>query len=314
MPSELFPIGKSLAETFLEASRSYLADYSETDLENPFADSITIRYLHSNCLHTNAKPMISWHVFGEALLLVQRMRLHDENAYITLDPIEAQMRRNAFWQMYSGDKSLAVLRSMPMTVTDYAFAEGITVALPTSEDNEYVTDKFGITGAERDRLSTGTNAGTRLWRYAADVILRIRVIRKDRELDALLSTTDHKSLSELYIRFATCLDDLPPHLLPVNTAPSPSLTECNPRDTRFTVQTADLHVTYHCLQMHLTRQLEEIGYFAQHGGQSDDMLILRKTEIAGDMVRLLQRIPFWSLQVNGEPCVGHSYPGELSVC
>jgi hypothetical protein len=32
------------------------------------------------------------------------------------------------------------------------------------------------------------------------------------------------------------------------------------------------------------------------------------------MVRLLQRIPFWSLQVNGEPCVGHSYPGELSVC
>jgi hypothetical protein len=242
------------------------------------------------------------------------MRLHDENSYMSLAPIEAEMRRNAFWQIYNGDKSLAVLRSMPMTVTDYAFAEGITVALPPSEDNEYEPVKLGKTGADCDRLSIGTKAGIRLWRYAADLILQIRVIRKGRELDALLSPADHKYLSELYIRFATCLDDLPPHLLPGNTAPSPSITKSNPSDTRFTVQTADLHVTYHCLQMHLTRQLEEISYFAQHGGQSDDMLILRKTEVAGDMVRLLQRIPFWSLQVNGEPCVGHSYPGELSVC
>ncbi|CEL00892.1 hypothetical protein ASPCAL00484 [Aspergillus calidoustus] len=287
MPSELFPVGKSLAETFLEASRSCLADYSDTDLENPCADSITIRYLHSNCLHTNARPMISWHVFGEALRLVQRMRLHDENSYLSLDPIEAEMRRNAFWQIYSGDKSLAVLRSMPMTVTDYAFAEGITVALPSTEDNE---------------LSIGTNAGICLWRYAADLILRTRVIRKDRDLDVLLSPADHKSLSELYIRFATCLDDLPPHLLPEGITPSPSVTDSNPTNTRFAVQIADLHVTYHCLQMHLTQQLDEIGYFAQHGGESNDMVVLRKTEIAGDMVRLLQRIPFWSLQVNGEPC------------
>jgi hypothetical protein len=313
MPSELFPVGKSLAETFLEASRSCLADYSETDLENPCADSITIRYLHSNCLHTNARPMISWHVFGEALRLVQRMRLHDENSYLSLDPIEAEMRRNAFWQIYSGDKSLAVLRSMPMTVTDYAFAEGITVALPSTEDNEYVPVKLGRTEADRDRLSIGTNAGICLWRYAADLILRIRVIRKDRDLDVLLSPADHKSLSELYIRFATCLDDLPPHLLPEGITPSPSVTDSNPTNPRFAVQIADLHVTYHCLQMHLTQQLDEIGYFAQHGGESNDMVVLRKTEIAGDMVRLLQRIPFWSLQVNGEPCVGHSYSGELGV-
>ncbi|KAJ0417762.1 hypothetical protein BJY00DRAFT_197680 [Aspergillus carlsbadensis] len=282
MPSELFPIGKSLAETFLDASRSCLADYSETDLENPCADSITIRYLHSNCLHTNARPMISWHVFGEALRLVQRMRLHDENSYISLDPIEAEMRRNAFWQIYSGDKSLAVLRSMPITVTDYAFVEGITAAIPPTEDNE---------------LTLGTNAGTRLWKHATDLILQTRSFRKHRQSGAPLPPADHKSLSELYIRFATCLDDLPPHLLPGST-----ILESNPSDTRYAVQTADLHVTYHCLQMHLTQQLDEIGYFAQQGGESNDMLVLRKTDTAGNMVRLLQCIPFWSLQVNGEPC------------
>ncbi|KAL2848859.1 heterokaryon incompatibility protein-domain-containing protein [Aspergillus pseudoustus] len=293
MPPDLFPIGNSLAEIFLEASRSCLAVYAETDLENPCADSITIRYLHSNCLHTNAKPMIAWHVFGEALRLVQRMRLHDENSYASLDPVEAEMRRRAFWQVYAGDKSLGVLRSMPISITDYAFENRITAAYPLIDD---------------DGLTIGTNAGIRLWQYAADLILRVRLIHIDKPTETPQTTTDHATLSELYIRFATCLDDLPPHLLPESahssSSSSSSLTndEADRKATRFSVQTADLHITYHSLKMYLTRKLEETGYFSQYAGESNEMLILRKTEIAGDMVRLLQTIPFWSLQVNGEPC------------
>ncbi|KAK4860800.1 hypothetical protein LT330_004531 [Penicillium expansum] len=290
MPSDLFPIGGCLAETFLEASRSCLASFTDADFENPCADSITIRYLHSNCLHTCARPMVSWNVFGEAVRLVQRMHLHDEDSYASLPAIEANKRRNAFWQIYLGDKSLAVLRSMPITICDYSFEEGITTTYPLNDQNE---------------LTVGSNASIRLWQYAADLLLRMRLIKKEQTVDPNLpdrplTPANVIALGELYIRFATCIDDLPPHLLPNSEAFADNHGDTTRK--RFTAQIADLQITYHCLKMHLTQKLEEIGYFSCTG-ECRDMLVLKKTEIAGDMIRLLQSIPFWSLKVNGEPCV-----------
>ncbi|KAL6408514.1 Transcription factor [Ilyonectria robusta] len=290
VPSELFPVGARLAEPFLEASRSCFSTYAEADLENPCADSITIRYLHSNCLHTCARSVISWHVYGEAVRLAQRMRLHDEDSYVSLPPIEAEMRRNAFWHLYVGDKSLAVLRSMPMTLYEYSFDEGITAAYPSVEQNEFVE---------------GVNADIRLWQYAADLLLRMRLIKSSQTpgsdlSDASLTAASYETLGRLYVRFATCIDHLPPHLQP-HTA---SLLETKGNDTthnKFAAQIADIYVTYHCLKMHLTRKLEEVGYFSRVG-EYKDMLVLRKTEIARDMIALLQAIPFWSLKINGEPC------------
>jgi hypothetical protein len=138
MPEGLFPVGKCLAKIFLDASRSCLDSYIDDDLQNPSANSITIRYLHSNCLHAYAKPEISWHVFGEAIRLVHRMRLYDECSYVSLAPIEAEMRRRAFWSVYVGDKSLAVLQSMPITLQSHSFEEGITTAYPSDDQNKYV--------------------------------------------------------------------------------------------------------------------------------------------------------------------------------
>lgn len=54
--------------------------------------------------------------------------------------------------------------------------------------------------------------------------------------------------------------------------------------------------------MHLTTKLDELGYFSQ-AAEYKDILILRKTEIARDMIMFIQAVPFWSLQINGEPCV-----------
>ncbi|KAF1964027.1 hypothetical protein BU23DRAFT_83631 [Bimuria novae-zelandiae CBS 107.79] len=289
VPSNLFPIGSSLAETFLEASRSSFSSHADADLEDPCADSITIRLLHSNCLHTSAQTAVSWHVFGEAVRLVQRMHLHDEETYTPLSPIEAGMRRNAFWQVYIGDKSLAVLRSMPVSIHSYSFDESITTAYPLSD---------------RDELNPGFNAGIQLWQYAADLLLRLRVIKSHQEPDVdaphpSLTPADRAVLSQLYVRFATCLDDLSPQLLPESA--SSSGTSVISTHDRFAVQVADLHVTYHCLKMYLVRKLEEVSFFFWIG-ESHDMLVLRKTEIGRDMVRLLQVIPFWSLQINGEPC------------
>lgn len=134
LPSDMIPEGKLLAEPLLDASRACMYSYSDTDLENPTADSIITRYLHSNCLHTSARPWVSWQVFGDVIRLVQQMRLHDERTYASMDRAQADACRRAFWLVYIGDKSMSVLRRMPITLHDYAFEEGISAEFPSNED------------------------------------------------------------------------------------------------------------------------------------------------------------------------------------
>lgn len=160
--------------------------------------------------------------------------------------------------------------------------------------------------------SSGFEAGIRLWKFSSDLLLKIRLIEDAHSrADAPSSpmTELHQALSYLYVRFATCLDDLPPYLQPEGGI---SASDCTSAQRRRLVRIADLQVTYHCLKMHLTQKLEGIGHF-EMSGESGDMLVLRKTEIARDMTRFLQSAPFWSLQVNGEPCVRENY-GAARVC
>jgi hypothetical protein len=119
------------------------------------------------------------------------------------------------------------------------------------------------------------------------------------KLDRSLVPEDRARLDRLHVRFATCLDDLPPQFQPqcltVGTASELS-------HKGFVAGVSNLQVTYHCLRMQILEQLEEVGYFnpiEDHG----EMLLLRKTEIAHDLVCYIQEAPLWSLQVNGEPCV-----------
>jgi hypothetical protein len=123
-----------------------------------------------------------------------------------------------------------------------------------------------------------------------------------------LTPADHRTLSDDYVRFATCIDDLPPYLLPDSAALSAG--DVDSTHHKFAAQIVDLQITYHSLKMHLTRNLEEMGYFSWVGGYKE-MLVLRKTEIARDMVRFLQAVPFWTLQINGEPCVRERLTLEL---
>lgn len=117
-------------------------------------------------------------------------------------------------------------------------------------------------------------------------------------LHSPLTPAEHASLDKLYVLFATCIDDLPPHLLVDNIAASPGHTDNSLN--KFATQITDIHITYICLKMHLTQRLEDTGYFT---GESKDMLVLRKTDIAREMVKLLKSLPLWALKINGEPCV-----------
>ncbi|KAG5950485.1 hypothetical protein E4U53_004967 [Claviceps sorghi] len=311
LPKELFPEGEAVADLFLQASRDCLSSYLEAELESPNADSITIRYFHSNCFHAAGKPKISWHIFGEATRLAQMMRLYDESSLEGLPPVEAEMRRRAFWIVYMGDKSAAILNHRPITMHKYSFETGITTTYPTG-----IGDDFNCSASRSDVATSseshsrnfiaGFNANLKLWQAASDLIVQIRLFQDQKSID--LSADDHTSqalfkferrrLDSLFVQFITCLDDLPPFLHPSSTCPTAagsdiSMTEAN----QLTIQRANLQVSFHCLRMVITQKFEDI---ASPGAEQAD---LRKTEIVRDMLRVMHEAPFWALQVNGEPYV-----------
>ncbi|KAM0244247.1 hypothetical protein ACHAP5_006460 [Fusarium lateritium] len=308
LPKDLFPEGQSVADIFLNASRTCLNQYLEAELENPNANSITIRYFHSNCLHAAGKPKYSWHIFGEATRLAQVMQLNLETSLEGLQPVEAELRRRAFWIVYMGDKSAAILNNRPITIHKFSFESGITTAYPSGIEDEAPVLSPGnlVTNSEVVRITCieGFNANLRLWQNASDLLLELRLIQDRSQQDLgisslqpLISAQEKDQLDALYVRFITCLDDLPPYLQSYTFA---ALADGSRETTKqFLIQCANLQVSIHCLRMVITQKLENLPYYKSEIGHSD----LRKTEIARDMLRVIQEAPFWSLQVNGEPYV-----------
>ncbi|KAL2851386.1 hypothetical protein BJX68DRAFT_236250 [Aspergillus pseudodeflectus] len=331
LPKDLFPEGEAVSEIFLKASRNCLNSYIEADLESPNASSIAIRYFHSNCIHAAGKPKYSWHIFGEATRLAQVMQLHEESSLEGLLPIEAELRRRAFWIVYMGDKSAAILNNRPITIHRFSFESPITIAYPSgledeapvgpSPGNEAVSTETG-----RKCLINGFNANVRLWQAASDLLLEMRVIldaqRAVPSTNNLTNTPmpiEHRQrLDDLYVQFITCLDDLPTYLQSYSlTVPTESGSE-KARTTQFIIQRANLQVSLHCLRMVIAQKLD-MSYLATSAEQAN----LHKTEIARDMLKVMHEAPFWSLQVNGEPYVEkirligasllaiiHRYPGS----
>ncbi|KAK9311387.1 hypothetical protein V1524DRAFT_442605 [Lipomyces starkeyi] len=308
LPKEIFPEGYLVADAFLHASRNCLDSYLEADLEHPNANSIAIRYFHSNCLHAAGKPKFSWHIFGEATRLAQIMQLHDESSNDGLLPVEAELRRRAFWIVYIGDKSAAILNSRPINIHNYSFESGITTAYPASI--EYDQSPLSPAGhqsapdtAQHFSFIVGFNANIRLWQAAAELLLEMRLLPDQRMRRAIahgpVSNEEVSIISRLYIRFITCFDDLPPYLNPEHLS-SPSGRQT--RAKQLLIQIANLQVSYHSLRMIIAQKFDELNWLFP-GVEQTDMLLLRRTEIARDMIRVIKEAPFWSLQVNGEPCV-----------
>ncbi|CAM1502472.1 Fc.00g044560.m01.CDS01 [Cosmosporella sp. VM-42] len=308
LPKDLFPEGESVANAFLQASRSCLNHYLEADLESPNANSIAIRYFHSNCVHAAGKPKYSWHIFGEATRLCQVMMLNEESSLEGLFPIEAELRRRAFWICYMGDKSASILNNRPITIHKYSFESGITTAYPTGiEDESSIDLSPGSTAPEAARKTfiAGFNANLRLWQTASDLLLEMRLLQDQEQHDLALSnrplpSVEHRNrLDSLYIRFVTCLDDLPPYLQSYTFAAIAGGGKGTTQQNQFIIQCANLQVSLHCLRMVITQKFEDLSYFAPGVEQAD----LRKTEIARDMLCVLKEAPFWVMQVNGEPYV-----------
>ena len=323
LPKEIFPEGYIVADAFLHASRSCLNRYLESDLENPSASSVAIRYFHSNCLHAAGKPKFSWHIFGEAVRLTEVMLLQDESSHDEFYPLEAELRRRLFWIVYIGDKSAATLNNRPITIHKFSFESGISTVYPSgvgchssnisSPQQELLDEPTPLsapTSLDPD-LIAGFNANLRLWHMASDLLLEMRLVQDRRDncpaQEKLVPLSDERARIEtLYIRFATSLDNLPQHLQPENVILQAETSQGG-SICQFIIQIVNLQVSYHCLRMVIMQKLGEMDFLPAEL-QQPEILALRMTEVARDMLRIIRHVPFWALQVNGEPCVSIRKP------
>jgi hypothetical protein len=91
--------GSVVGPLLLQVSRDTLSIYHDLDLKQPESSSLVIRMFQAAALHTDGKPEIAWHLFGEALRLADQMRLYDERSFDSLDSLEVRLRRTAFWTL-----------------------------------------------------------------------------------------------------------------------------------------------------------------------------------------------------------------------
>ncbi len=193
--------------------------------------------------------------------------------------------------MYIGDKSAATLNNRPITIHKFSFESGISTAYPSSRDGDGPAAispsgrpdadahaAVAATASSRPDLIAGFNANLRCMANRVRSPLEVRLIQ-DRRDNAMiekpsLSVDERIRIETLYVRFATCLDDLPSYLQPdklilASESGSRGLAK------QFLLQIVNLQVSYHCLRMVIMQKFEELEYFAA-GLEQTDMLILRK--------------------------------------
>ncbi|KAI3545313.1 hypothetical protein CABS03_04037 [Colletotrichum abscissum] len=314
LPVEIFPGGAALAMPFLRTSREALRLYQDYDIEHPESSSIVIRYFHSNALHALGKTSVSWHAMGEALRLVQEMRLYDEESFRNLEWPEAQLRRNTFWHLYIGDKSASILNKVPISLHQICFDTPITTIFEETEDYKLIQARPEPDTADFEhRLRLGFNLCFQLWYTASEMLVDLNFLsRLHGKTGSLRSVTSNdasdlkKSTMQLYFDFTSILRNCPPWVRDPKNAVSgtPNEAMAQFRIRAISIQKANLFVTFHTLRLVLVNRFFERG-FIEILGLTDDpvMLAMRKVEIASDLLEAVSEIPFEALQANGEPCV-----------
>ncbi|KAJ3538694.1 hypothetical protein NM208_g5798 [Fusarium decemcellulare] len=334
VPGHLTSASLVVAEAFYKASKSTLDSYMEQDIEYPDHSSIAIRVFHSGWAHAAGKSKASWHILGESVRLVQSMRLHDEASYERMDPLEGQLCRRIFWALYTSDKSAAILGGHPQCLASSLFKEGITAAYPDDFPGQDLICVSTTLGSEQQMsIMTGFNANQDLWRAAEPLLLLtaddISHIQQGGSHPVLSDASPElATLTEQYMRFITCLDDLPAMLrFHPNLGSSPhefvfADKSVRPEPPRaIAIQRTNLQASYQCLKMVILRNLSAVwahrtidsrdfllDHFLGRASVNADQLadsplyILETLRVAEDMLYVAHTSGLDLIRINGEAC------------
>ncbi|KAF2218575.1 hypothetical protein BDZ85DRAFT_323059 [Elsinoe ampelina] len=298
--------GHEMAPAFLRASRRMLDLISDLDLKTPTSNSLVTRYLHSLCLRSFGEETLSWHALGEAIRIAQAMRLFDEDSYDGLPEYEAAIRRRVFWQLFTDDRSGALLESRPSAMDMLTTKPRLTVAALDLEHEPTLTyhafSAIRTPGLEK-QLREGFNLRQTLFGIAMNLVEELRLAGRYygdfvEIIWSKIPGRPRRRITDLYLRFTLALDKAS-HAFQfvgeVDTTPEGPLM----------VQTmvVNLWITYHCLHNVILSRYAEADAVSVLGLSGEHFAVDSKRYAVGhDLVQVLRNAPNDALLLNGSTC------------
>ncbi|KAJ0344709.1 hypothetical protein COL154_009131 [Colletotrichum chrysophilum] len=250
---------------------------------------------------------------GPVICEPMEMRLYDETSFGGLEWPEAQLRRNAFWHLYIGDKSASILQKVPISLHQMCLDTPITTIFDENMACGLMDSAHDSSNvAFEDQLRVGFYLCFRLWYTASEMLIDLNLLTRLQNRSSSSATTSpdtttlRSSIMQSYFDLTSILHNCPPWIRDPSSSTDTSTNKATARfRTRsFATQKANLFVTLHALRLVLLCRFADRG-FAEILGLTNDatMLSLRKVEIASNLLEIVTELPFEALQANGEPCV-----------
>ncbi|KAJ5930250.1 hypothetical protein N7466_005743 [Penicillium verhagenii] len=302
IPISLLPYRHLIAKPCLDASREMLRLFEDYDVENPNSSSIVTRIFHTTALQNiTGKTRLTYHILGQAALFITNMRLYREDVLQSHDPLEGQLLRHIYWQIYAADQASLCLRSRPFHLHQLLYNEESTICPPGRKP---VVPQFDTTTGWYDvvfeeRMLLSFHLIPRLWSTAAALVSDMRKCKRE------VSDAEKSRFSQAYMEFLGIMDDLPYWLQASHLIFSPNDGDAVQfHKTAFWVQRCTIQVSFQCLRLVILQQC--IGSeLCDIMGLNNQPVTFQMTKIGmiQDVVQTLDDIPFVFLLVKGEPTV-----------
>ncbi|WRT66016.1 uncharacterized protein IL334_002967 [Kwoniella shivajii] len=168
--------------------RTYYGPTSSTQISTIIFDTF---YLLSIGLGHTAGARL-----GQAIQLAYSMGLHSDakTESLGLDPIEIQLRRRVFWQLYANDKTRAI-SGLPMMINDF---QGVC-SMPEAVDDEFITSQGSFPQpSSKPSAIAGFVAVSKLFRILSECFFHHRcIISNVRAIDPAWTVTAEDRLHQL---------------------------------------------------------------------------------------------------------------------
>ncbi|KAJ6070552.1 hypothetical protein N7467_011871 [Penicillium canescens] len=305
LPESLLPNKHLIAPLFLRATRETLRIYEDYDLEHPNSSSLTIRLFLSSAIQiATGTQGVAFHILSEAGLIAMRMGLYDESSLEGREPIEENLLRNAFWQLYVCDKTALVMKARPVTIHESLFETELTLKTHSRSFVPLFEVGWESSGAGIEEcLVEGFHVIRRLWAMAARVIQAMES-KSRRTWDAHADMEAYREsiwqLSETYFEMIT-LTNWPQS--PGALSPGVSQDVDQHLSKILQRQRTSYLISLHCIKVFVLNTAIQCNMTEVIGLSAEPlMLAMRQIELAQDFLNILESVPFLYLQAEGEHC------------
>jgi hypothetical protein len=315
LPESLLPNKHLTAPLFLRASRKTLKIYEDYDLECPNWSSLSIRLFLSSAIQVaTGTHGVAFHIMSEAGLIAMRMRLYNEASLQGLDPVEENILRNAFWQLYVCDKTALVLKGRPVVIDEALFETKLTLQTH-SPRTVPLFDYQGDPNAAKiqECLIEGFHIIRRLWTMAARVIRAMESTSGgalDLQADTGTYNQNIAQLTEAYFEVITLTSNHPVWVRSAEELSPDANQEAGNTGYQFSIlqrQRTSYLITLHCIKVFVLSTAIQYNMTEVMGLSTEPLtLALRHIELAQDFLNVLESVPFLHLQAEGEHCVSEA--------